>query len=79
MAEFDDNSIIIQDGIDGIEEDVEVIGYADEDIVEDGSELVTGGMGIDGQDVFVMDLGDDDASYLDDGIEAVEPSDDSIF
>ncbi len=71
--EFEDNNIIVP------EEEIEVIGYGEDVSLADDPEVVTGVTGFDGEDVFVMELGDDGMSDDIDGIETIEPSDDSVF
>lgn len=70
--EFENNIIVP-------EEEIEVIGYGDDITLAEDPEVVTGVTGIDGEDVFVMELGDDGMFDDMDGIDTVEPSDDSVF
>ncbi len=68
-----ENNIIVP------EEEIEVIGYGDDISIAEDPEVVTGVTGIDGEDVFVMELGDEGMFDDIDGFETIDASDDPVF
>lgn len=68
-----ENNIIVP------EEEIEVIGYGDDISIAEDPEVVTGVTGIDGEDVFVMEIGDEGMFDDIDGFETIDASDDPVF